>query len=262
MIVHDWTRVVAGIFHDFHFSWIAALRDTLNNGLLPESYYAMAEQVAGGPRPDVLALESFSENDAEWSASQQDDAGVALAESPPKVRYTQEAEESIYSRKQDRIAIYHASDDRVVAFIEIISAGNKHSEAEVERFNHKVAQLLEAGKHYLMVDVHPPNKHTPGGMHAAFWEYAYGDAPTVTEDEPFGAAAYRVEMLTESMPEPMAYPRAYFEPFGRLGPLPTMPLFLTSQRYVNVPLDDTYHLAWKGVPNRWKKVLDPASFGS
>jgi hypothetical protein len=57
MPVHDWTRVSAGTFHDFHQAWIIAIRDALNDGLLPEGYYAMAEQVAGRPHPDVLALE-------------------------------------------------------------------------------------------------------------------------------------------------------------------------------------------------------------
>lgn len=35
MPIHDWTRVEAGIFRDFHFSWIAELKRTLNCGLLP-----------------------------------------------------------------------------------------------------------------------------------------------------------------------------------------------------------------------------------
>jgi hypothetical protein len=44
MPVHDWPRVEAGIFHDFHVAWIGELRKSLNSGLLPEGYYALAEQ--------------------------------------------------------------------------------------------------------------------------------------------------------------------------------------------------------------------------
>jgi len=40
MPMHDWTRVSAGTFHDFHCSWIAELKKTLNGGLLPPDYYA------------------------------------------------------------------------------------------------------------------------------------------------------------------------------------------------------------------------------
>ena len=36
MPVHDWTRVAAGIFHDFHTVWTGALRNVLNEGLLPK----------------------------------------------------------------------------------------------------------------------------------------------------------------------------------------------------------------------------------
>jgi len=37
MPVHDWTQVTAGIFHNFHFRWIAAIMDRLNAGLLPQT---------------------------------------------------------------------------------------------------------------------------------------------------------------------------------------------------------------------------------
>jgi hypothetical protein len=33
MPIHDWSRVDAGLFHDFHQSWIVALRNGLNSGL-------------------------------------------------------------------------------------------------------------------------------------------------------------------------------------------------------------------------------------
>jgi hypothetical protein len=68
MPVHDWTRVNAGIFHHFHQCWIDELQRALNRGLLPESYYALAEHYAGGFGPDVLTC-------LEWCSS-------ALAERP------------------------------------------------------------------------------------------------------------------------------------------------------------------------------------
>ena len=58
MPAHDWSRVQAGTFHDFHGSWITHLKETLNEGLLPEGYYAMSEQHAGCLIPDVLTLRS------------------------------------------------------------------------------------------------------------------------------------------------------------------------------------------------------------
>ncbi len=56
MPIHDWTRVDAGIFHAFHLNWIAELNKALNNGLLPEGFYALPEQHAGSSIPDILTL--------------------------------------------------------------------------------------------------------------------------------------------------------------------------------------------------------------
>ena len=39
MPIHDWTKVEAGIFHDFHSDWIQVLKRALNSGLLPPQYY-------------------------------------------------------------------------------------------------------------------------------------------------------------------------------------------------------------------------------
>ena len=58
MPVHDWTRVDAGIFHHFHHAWIEEISRTLNAGLLPADYYALAQQFAGGFGPDVLTLQA------------------------------------------------------------------------------------------------------------------------------------------------------------------------------------------------------------
>jgi len=35
-----------------------------------------------------------------------------------------------------------------------------------------------------------------------------------------------------------------------------MPLFLEPDLYVNVPLEATYLAAYRGVPLRWRRVLD------
>jgi hypothetical protein len=35
-----------------------------------------------------------------------------------------------------------------------------------------------------------------------------------------------------------------------------MPLFLTEELYVNVPLEATYQAAYRGVPKRWRDVLE------
>ena len=57
MPIHDWSRVDANLFHDFHQTWTIGIRNVLNGGLLPEGYSALVEQHAAGVVPDVIALQ-------------------------------------------------------------------------------------------------------------------------------------------------------------------------------------------------------------
>jgi hypothetical protein len=38
--------------------------------------------------------------------------------------------------------------------------------------------------------------------------------------------------------------------------LPDMPLFLDPGHYVHTPLEPTYQAAYRGVPKRWREILD------
>ncbi|NUQ64772.1 MAG: hypothetical protein HUU20_20105 [Pirellulales bacterium] len=49
---------------------------------------------------------------------------------------------------------------------------------------------------------------------------------------------------------------AFVEPIGVGMELIDMPLFLTPDLYVPVPLEVTYHQAWSGVPQRWRRVIE------
>jgi hypothetical protein len=250
MPMHDWTRVLPGIFHHFHHDWITAIAGSLNDSLLPGDYYALAEQVAEGPIPDVLTLERVDEDSGPVSsgAASGETGGLALAECPPRVQYTLEGEQKIYANKVNRVTVYHASGDRVVAYIEIVSPGNKQSEREVQRFLEKLADAIERGCHLLIVDPHPPTPRDPHGLHYRFWSdhFVQDDSPGVTAETPLSLAAYRSSIV----------PSAYFQPIAVGAVLPDMPLFITQDRYINVPLEATYMAAWKGVPRRWKTVIE------
>src|SRR5262245_15527259 len=102
MPIHDWTRVRANRFHDFHPSWTIRIRDALNAGLLPENYIAMAEQITGGPEPDVVTL-SLPIKPGEGVGG----GRLATAEKPPKARVQAQADAIRYARKANRITIRH-----------------------------------------------------------------------------------------------------------------------------------------------------------
>ncbi len=96
MPIHDWTRVDAGLFHDFHQDWTIELRRALNAGRLPPGFIALTDQQIGGPIPDVLALHRTLKEGEQGEPA----GGLALATSPPKVRYVDEVEEDTYAQRR------------------------------------------------------------------------------------------------------------------------------------------------------------------
>ena len=254
MPVHNWTRVDSGIFHDFHQSWIISIRNVLNRGILPGDYYAMAEQVAEGPIPDVVTLERMSSSvDDEVRSNSTDlgstaQKGVAVLETPPKTRFSHEADLELYAGRATNVVVRHVSGDRVVGYIEIVSPGNKHSAVAIKSFVDKLAKGIQSGCHLMVVDLHPPTPRDPRGIHAYFWQQYFGDeaAPGVDQQAPLGMAAYCSSHR----------PVAYFEPFAVGDALIDMPIFLTHDRYINVPLESSYNEAWQGVPRRWRQVIE------
>src|SRR5665213_2362809 len=128
MPVHDWTRVDDGIFHAFHVAWIPEIQKRLNGGLLPEGYYALAEQHAGRTIPDILTLHASP--GSEYATGpipplpQTGTGGTAVADAPPKVRRRETVEHAALARRRT-VAVRHVSGHRLVAMIEILSPGNK-----------------------------------------------------------------------------------------------------------------------------------------
>ena len=61
MPMHDWSKVKPGTYHNFHQLWTSCITNQLNTGILPLGCFAMAEQIIGGPEPDVVALKLFED---------------------------------------------------------------------------------------------------------------------------------------------------------------------------------------------------------
>lgn len=248
MPIHDWTRVSAGTFHAFHLAWIAAIQDVLNNGRLPPEYYALAEQVAGPFGPDVLTLQAGNGHAAPDLLPSGQAGSIAVATAAPRVRFTARSEMDEYVSKQRTLVIRHASDDRVIALLEIVSPGNKASRHALRSFVEKATEALYRGYHLLLLDLFPPGPRDPQGIHGAVWA-ELEDAPfALPADQPLTLAAYSAGTVKT----------AYIEPVAVGDALPEMPLFLEPEAYVNVPLEATYQSAWRGVPQRWRCVLEPA----
>jgi len=244
MPVHDWTRVMAGTFHHFHTLWIGHLSERLNEGVLPQGYYAMVEQRAGQAIPDVLTLKTPGPQPISPGSG----GPVAVAEAPPKVALTMQADECRqYALRRRTLTIRHRSGDEIVALVEIASLANKDRASAVRDFVEKAAASLGQGYHLLIVDLFPPGPHDPRGLHGAIWDWIGAGQPyEVPEGKPLTLAAYVADVL----------PSAFVEPLAVGAALPDMPLFLDPEWYVNVPLEETYATAYRGVPRRWREVVE------
>jgi hypothetical protein len=114
MPIHDWTRVDAGIFHRFHHFWISAIACALNQRLLPGEYFALAERQGAGVAPVEPQVTTGAETDLEFDR-----------------------------RKQNVVAVRHASGDHLVAIVEVVSKGNKSGRKAFDDFIRKAAEFLE-----------------------------------------------------------------------------------------------------------------------
>lgn len=242
MPIHDWTRVDAGIFHHFHHTWITEIQRTLNRGLLPPEYYALAEQIAGGLGPDVLTLQRPS-NGA--PLPEEPRGGIALAEAPPRVEYRVRAEIDQYAAKAKAVVIRHKSNHQVVAIVEIVSPGNKNNRHAVRALVGKVREMLRGGIHLLLVDLFPPGPRDPQGLHKVIWDEIM--------DNDFALPAARRLTLAAYIGGP--FPEAFVQSAAVGSALPDMPLFVTPDVYVYVPLEKTYQAAWADVPSFWQEAL-------
>jgi hypothetical protein len=244
MPVHDWTRVQAGIFHAFHHDWITEIARALNRGLLPVEYYALPERIAGGLGPDVLTLRRPRGNGAP-SAVGTPSGGIALAVAPPKVRIRMQPQVNQSAARAKVVAIRHVSNHQVVAMVEVVSPGNKNNQNGFNSFVRKARGALAAGIHLLIVDLLPPGARDPQGIHRAVWGDDCGDDYALPADKPLTWAAYVGGAAAE----------AFIELFAVGDPLPDMPLFLTPEVNVSVPLEASYQAAWEPLPAYWCNVL-------
>lgn len=229
MPIHDWTRVNAGIFHDFHLGWVVKLVAALNNGGLPDTYYAITAD-----RVEIPFIVSRSR------------LLMHPAKKSPRCRWTNVAEEDAYAEKRISIEIRHTSDDRMIALIEIVSPGTKSSKFAITTFMKKVGDSFAHGYHLLIIDLFPPGPRDPNGIHGAIWSEFVDDSYRQPTDEPLTLVAYSAGSTKT----------AYIEPTAVGKELIPMPLFLEPEGYVEVPLEETYQRAYRGVPQRWKRVIE------
>jgi hypothetical protein len=113
--------------------------------------------------------------------------------------------------------------------------------------NSKVMAALRERYHVLMLHLFPPGRRDPGGMHGVIWQYITNEPWQALPDRPLTLASYCAR----------APVTAYVEPVSVGCTLAEMPLFLTPGHYIYIPLEETYMAAWRCVPPRWRRVIEP-----
>jgi hypothetical protein len=127
MPMHDWSKVKPGTYHNFHQLWTSSITNQLNAGVLPRGCFAMAEQIIGGPEPDVVALK-LDDDSTSYQVGHASDGltfgGSAIATEEPKTlpatSVVMVAEEDRYVLKSNRIVVRHELGN-VLAVIELVS---------------------------------------------------------------------------------------------------------------------------------------------
>jgi len=244
MPIHNWSQVRSGTYHNFHYRWIAAIIDRLNAGILPPGYFAMAEQIVGGPEPDVVALKNFTELFSESPTGR-----VAVAEpavvTQPTTRFVMKADPERYAHKANQVVVRHEL-GRVHAVIEIISSGNKDSQHAIRSIVEKSVSMIRHDINLLIIDPFPPTPRDPQGLHQLIWNEVTDQPFELPLDRPLTMAAYQTQPVKT----------AYVEPIAIGSALPTMPLFLNGEFYVNVPLEKTYSDTWNVLPKELRQLVE------
>lgn len=242
MPMHDWSQVTPGVWHNFHYRWIAAIIDHLNAGLLPKDMIAMAEQVIGGPEPDVVTLQHPETQTPATTPT----TSAALLEAPPqpKTQFVIVADAERYAAKTNRVVVRHAL-GKVVAVIELVSPGNKDSRHALRSFVEKTVDLLYHHVNLLVIDPFPPGNRDPQGIHKAIWDEISDNAFTLPNNRPLTLAAYQATPVVTAFVEPIAVGQH----------IPDMPLFLHNNYYINIPLEATYMDSWAVLPQLLRDLV-------
>ena len=241
MPIHDWTKVPAGLFHHFHQSWCVEIAAALNRGRLPKGLSALVEQHARPWEPDVLAIERPAKND---NGIQTGD--LAIAERP-QTQIVRMSTKVLFAARANRIVIKHHL-GRIVAIIEIVSPGNKDSKKALHDFVKKTLEFLTSGIHVLIVDLFPPTRRDPAGIHKLIWD------EFEEEDDEFCFPPGKNRILASY--QTGRERAAYVEPIAVGDAMPDMPLFIASELHVKIPLELTYQATWEVTPEEMKRAVE------
>ena len=143
MPIHDWTRVDAGVFHDFHLMWVCGLSRFFNSGGLPAGYYSLLEPASG---ESVFSSPGNADDEAE-----------------------------VYFRRRRVVRIRSERDDSPLASVQIIPPGAKLRADQLRTLTHTIKSDLNHGLGCLVIDLFRSPLWLPGEVRLSFAACGTGD---------------------------------------------------------------------------------------
>ena len=217
---HPWQSV--------HSAWAAAIVQQLNQGVLPERYYALPNVQFGGRfEIGVATLDEGSR--ADLAANQGGTAVWAPAQAKLVIPL------DFADLDVVEVQVMDETEGRLVAAIELVSPANKDRPASREAFAIKCATLLQSGVSLAIIDIVTERSANMLGELVRLLRCAVGDAACTAEL--YAIALRQVvaggKTALEGWPEILAIGQE----------LPTLPLWLGSDFALPLDLEQSYTAA-------------------
>jgi hypothetical protein len=214
-------------WENLHSAWANALRDQLNDDLLPPNYFAEV-QITHGSRAEI-DVATFEGN----AGSTAGEGGVAVW-APPRAPFSA----TLQFTHPDLFEIQVRRDDggpKLVAAVELVSPANKDRSGHRHAFAVKCASYLQEQVAVVVVDVVTLRS---GNLHTATVGLLQVRDESSLDDAALYATSYR------TVPRKDACGLEYWvETLAIGGDLPTVPLWLSPDLCVPLDLDQAYRRA-------------------
>jgi hypothetical protein len=243
MPIHDWTRASDAAYHSFQVGWATGVSAALNAGLLPTTHFSMTETVELRPAASFC---EFPEPDRPVSHRNWDDGLPDVGDRPPRVGVRVADDRSQYAC---RVVTVRDELHQPAAAILFVTRQDKETPYRLDAIVRLAVGAVTRSVHLLVVDLFPPTKRDPLGVHKLIWDRIRDEEYELPPGKPLTLAAYSAGRLLTG----------YVENVGVGDPLPDMPVFLTPDRYVPCPLEATYQASWEVFPNVLRGPLEPPS---
>ena len=213
------------VWNTFHHAWAATIARILNRRLLLEHYLA-APNVQFGPRVEI-DVGTFKAS--ETPESQLAPVAIALTTQPATAVIP-----AVFPDTVEVVIFNQEGGPQVVAAIELVSPGNKDRPATRRAFVAKMSGYLQQGVALAVIDlVTTRSAH----LHNEWIQWMQTPVGFIEDldQRPLYANSYRPVQHGEQAEIEM-----WLNPLQVGDSLPTFPLFLRGDRWIEVPLEDTY----------------------